>query len=143
MRASRLSSTLVVGGWLAAVVTGALWLHRVQASASAAANDVIARSAQQQRSQAWSDHLEADLQRLLRSSENALDEAGSERAMVLALSIVLAPWLSALIVGVVVAMIGAVLLANARSHLKPENLAPKHTMDALKRDKEFVGQLGR
>jgi hypothetical protein len=48
------------------------------------------------------------------------------------------PWLAALIVGVVVAIIGAIMLQKGRSNLRPTNLAPQRTAASLRRDKEFV-----
>ena len=50
----------------------------------------------------------------------------------------LTPWLAALIVGVIVAIIGAVMLQKGRSNLKSTNLAPQRTAESLRRDKEFV-----
>jgi hypothetical protein len=47
-------------------------------------------------------------------------------------------WLSALIVGIVVAAIGMVMVMRARSGLRPENLAPKETIESLKEDREWV-----
>jgi glycerol uptake facilitator-like aquaporin len=47
-------------------------------------------------------------------------------------------WLPALIVGVIVAVIGAVMLQKGRSNLKPGNLAPQRTAASLRGDKEFV-----
>lgn len=47
-------------------------------------------------------------------------------------------WLSALIVGVVVVVIGLVLVMRARSGLQPENLAPRETIESLKEDREWV-----
>jgi hypothetical protein len=43
-------------------------------------------------------------------------------------------WLSALIVGLVVVTIGAVLVLRARESLKPANLAPQKTVETLKED---------
>lgn len=50
----------------------------------------------------------------------------------------LAPWLSALIVGVVVALIGYVLLRTGMNGLKRANLKPQQTIESLQRDKEWV-----
>jgi xanthine/uracil permease len=50
----------------------------------------------------------------------------------------LAWWLSALIVGVVVAVIGYVLISRARSALQEASLAPRRTVETLKEDKEWV-----
>jgi xanthine/uracil permease len=44
------------------------------------------------------------------------------------------PWLSALVVGLVVVAIGAVLVLRARESLKPTNLAPQKTVETLKED---------
>ncbi len=50
----------------------------------------------------------------------------------------LEPWLAALIVGVVVVAIGAILLLRARASLKPANLAPQKTVETLKEDAEWA-----
>ena len=47
-------------------------------------------------------------------------------------------WLSALIVGLVVVAIGAVLVLRARESLKPANLAPRRTVETLKEDQEWA-----
>lgn len=47
-------------------------------------------------------------------------------------------WLSALVVGLVVAAIGAVLVLRARESLKPANLAPRRTIETLKEDQEWA-----
>jgi hypothetical protein len=44
------------------------------------------------------------------------------------------PWVSALVVGLVVVAIGAVLVLRARESLKPANLAPQKTVETLKED---------
>ncbi|KAB7628321.1 phage holin family protein [Alkalilimnicola sp. S0819] len=59
-------------------------------------------------------------------------------AAVYALSQVWQPWLSALVVGAVVAVIGLILLSRGRSRLKARNLMPERTTESLKHDKEFV-----
>jgi xanthine/uracil permease len=43
-------------------------------------------------------------------------------------------WVSALVVGLVVVAIGAVLVLRARESLKPANLAPQKTVETLKED---------
>ncbi len=48
------------------------------------------------------------------------------------------PWLSALIVGLVVVAIGAILVQRARESLKPANLAPRRTVETLKEDQEWA-----
>jgi xanthine/uracil permease len=47
-------------------------------------------------------------------------------------------WLSALVVGLVVVAIGAVLVLRARESLKPANLAPRRTVETLKEDREWA-----
>ena len=47
-------------------------------------------------------------------------------------------WLSALVVGLVVVAIGAVLVLRARESLKPANLAPRRTLETLKEDQEWA-----
>lgn len=48
------------------------------------------------------------------------------------------PWLSALIVGGVVVVIGLIMLQVGRNKLKQENLMPSRTMASLRRDKELT-----
>ena len=43
-------------------------------------------------------------------------------------------WVSALVVGLVVVAIGAILVMRARESLKPANLAPQKTVETLKED---------
>ena len=43
-------------------------------------------------------------------------------------------WVSALVVGLVVVAIGAILVLRAREALKPANLAPQKTVETLKED---------
>ncbi len=47
-------------------------------------------------------------------------------------------WLSALVVGVVVVAVGAILVLRARESLKPANLAPRRTVETLKEDQEWA-----
>jgi hypothetical protein len=47
-------------------------------------------------------------------------------------------WLSALVVGVAVVAIGAILVLRARESLKPANLAPRRTIETLKEDQEWA-----
>ena len=47
-------------------------------------------------------------------------------------------WLSALVVGLVVVAIGAILVLRARESLKPANLAPRRTVETLKEDQEWA-----
>jgi xanthine/uracil permease len=50
----------------------------------------------------------------------------------------LTPWLPALIVGVVVAIIGAVLLQKGRRNLQTSSLMPQRTATSLQRDTTMV-----
>jgi hypothetical protein len=59
---------------------------------------------------------------------------------VYALAQVLAPWLSALIVGVVALLIGVIMLQKGRSNLKAHNLVPQRTMETMREDKSFAKQ---
>ncbi len=47
-------------------------------------------------------------------------------------------WLSALIVGLVVAGVGYALVARARTALKQADLAPRQTVETLKDDREWA-----
>ena len=47
-------------------------------------------------------------------------------------------WLSALVVGLIVVVIGAILVLRARESLKPANLAPRRTVETLKEDQEWA-----
>ncbi len=47
-------------------------------------------------------------------------------------------WLSALIVGLVVAGVGYALVARARTALKQADLAPRQTVETLKEDREWA-----
>ncbi|MEC9482992.1 MAG: phage holin family protein, partial [Halomonas sp.] len=50
------------------------------------------------------------------------------------------PWLSALIVGVVVAIIGAIMLQSGRKKLQAQNLKPDRTVNSLRNDRDFAKQ---
>jgi drug/metabolite transporter (DMT)-like permease len=50
----------------------------------------------------------------------------------------LTPWLPALIVGIVVAIIGAILLQKGRSNLQTSSLMPQRTATSLQRDTTMV-----
>lgn len=54
-----------------------------------------------------------------------------------------APWLSPLIVGVVVAAIGWAMLMAGKAKLDPDNLVPQRTMDSLRRDRAVVQEKTR
>lgn len=47
-------------------------------------------------------------------------------------------WLSPLIVGLIVLVIGIMLLQKGRSNLQAKNLAPRRTVSSLQEDKEFA-----
>ena len=61
-------------------------------------------------------------------------------AVAIGLAQVVASWLAALIVGLVVAGIGYFLVQKGLSALKQTNLAPKQTIESLKEDKEWAQQ---
>lgn len=48
------------------------------------------------------------------------------------------PWLSALIVGGVVTIIGLIMLQAGRKKLKSENLMPSRTLSSFRRDRELA-----
>ena len=54
------------------------------------------------------------------------------------LGLVIPLWLSALLVGVVVAVIGYFLVRRGLDALKQEELVPRQTMETLKEDKEWA-----
>jgi hypothetical protein len=54
------------------------------------------------------------------------------------LSTVVDPWLAALIVGGVVTLVGAIMLASGRRKLEPRNMMPNRTTESLRRDTEMV-----
>jgi hypothetical protein len=47
-------------------------------------------------------------------------------------------WLSALIVGVIAAVVGALLIMRGRDALQREDLAPRRTIETLKEDAEWA-----
>lgn len=55
----------------------------------------------------------------------------------------MAPWLSPLIVGAVVAVIGWAMLRAGKARLDPDTLVPRRTMDSLRRDKAVVQEKAR
>jgi len=54
------------------------------------------------------------------------------------LALVIPLWLSALLVGLVVAAIGYFLVKRGLDALKQEDLAPRETIETLKEDKEWA-----
>ncbi len=58
------------------------------------------------------------------------------QALVYGLSTVMAPWLAALATGVFLASVALIALNYARSNLRPLNLAPRRTIQSLRRQTE-------
>lgn len=61
-------------------------------------------------------------------------------AAILGLAEVLAPWLAALVVGVVLGIVGFVMLQSAKKKLEPSNLAMERTQHSLRRDAQVVAR---
>jgi hypothetical protein len=59
-------------------------------------------------------------------------------AAILGLNYVLAPWLSALIIGVVVIALGAALALFGKSRLKADALVPRRTLNSLREDEAWI-----
>ena len=59
-------------------------------------------------------------------------------AAVFGLGLVVDLWLSALIVGVAVAIVAWIMFAAGRRKLRAQNLTPRATLSEMRRDKEFV-----
>ena len=59
-------------------------------------------------------------------------------AAVLGLSLVLQPWLAALIIGVLVILIGGGVALKGRRDVKPDNLMPERTLKTLRDDAEWA-----
>lgn len=62
---------------------------------------------------------------------------------VLALSLVWPAWLSALVIGAVVATIGAILVLTAKRKMELRQMKPERTMSSLERDLHFARDEGR
>ncbi len=56
----------------------------------------------------------------------------------LALSLVVEGWLAALIVGAVVAIIGAIMLSSGKKKLEASSLKPEYTQAAMQKDREML-----
>ncbi|MFJ7797161.1 phage holin family protein [Pseudomonas sp. NPDC096950] len=54
------------------------------------------------------------------------------------LSLFMAPWVAALIVGVVVMIIGFAMLQSGKKQFEPSHLKPDRTLDALNKDQEAL-----
>jgi hypothetical protein len=59
-------------------------------------------------------------------------------AAVYGLSNVVDPWLAALIVGGAVTLIGAIMLASGRSKLEPSAIAPRRTVESIRKDTRMM-----
>lgn len=59
-------------------------------------------------------------------------------AAIIGLSHVLAPWLSALIIGVVVIALGAALVLLGKNRLKADALVPRRTLNSLREDEAWI-----
>ncbi|CAN7473432.1 MULTISPECIES: phage holin family protein [Pseudomonas] len=59
-------------------------------------------------------------------------------SVVYGLSMVMAPWLAALIVGVVVMIVGFAMLQSGKKQFEPSHLKPDRTLDALNKDQEAL-----
>lgn len=60
------------------------------------------------------------------------------QAMVIGLSNFVEPWLAAVIVAVVLAIIGLFLVKAGQSSLKPDNLVPERTIRTIRDDKDML-----
>jgi uncharacterized membrane protein YqjE len=59
-------------------------------------------------------------------------------AAVYGLSLFVAPWLAALIVGAVAMIVGFVMVQSGKKQLEPSQLAPERTMQSLQKDKDAI-----
>lgn len=59
-------------------------------------------------------------------------------AGVLALALVVEPWLAALIVGGAVTLIGLVMVMKGKKALEPSDLKPRRTVESLRQDKDVL-----
>lgn len=59
-------------------------------------------------------------------------------AVILLLSLAVAPWVAALIVGAATTIVGVALLAKAKKGLDPDNLKPERTVRSVKRDVQML-----
>jgi len=59
-------------------------------------------------------------------------------AAVYALAMFMAPWLAALIVGVVVMVVGFVMLQSGKKQFDASHLTPERTVNSLQKDKEAI-----
>ena len=59
-------------------------------------------------------------------------------AVILVLGLVIPYWLSALIVGLVIAAIGAILVVKGANTLRQEDPTPRETVETLQEDREWL-----
>lgn len=59
-------------------------------------------------------------------------------AAILGLSYVLAPWLSALIVGIVAILLGGLVMLKGKRDVEPQTLVPDRTIRTLREDAEWA-----
>lgn len=59
-------------------------------------------------------------------------------AAILGLAEVMEPWLAALLVGVVLAVVGYVMVNSGKKRLEPSNFTLERTQESLRRDKDTV-----
>lgn len=59
-------------------------------------------------------------------------------AAVYGLALVMAPWLAALIVGVVAMVVGFVMVQSGKKQLESSQLTPERTMNSLHKDKDAI-----
>jgi xanthine/uracil permease len=65
-------------------------------------------------------------------------------AAVIGLAYIMPVWLSALIIGLVVALIGVGLVMKGRKDIKAQNLKPERTIESMRRNVDFTKeQFGR
>lgn len=59
-------------------------------------------------------------------------------AAVLALALVVEPWLAALVIGGAVTLIGLVMVMKGKKALEPSDLKPRRTVESLRQDKDVL-----
>ena len=59
-------------------------------------------------------------------------------AAILGLAEVMEPWLAALLVGAVLAVVGYVMVSSGKKRLEPSNFTLERTQESLRRDKDTV-----
>lgn len=59
-------------------------------------------------------------------------------AAVYGLSLVMAPWLAALIIGAIAAVIGFLMVSAGMRQFRAENLRPDHTLNSVRKDTDVI-----